>query len=142
MDGADAFLLGAETLRGTHPVLTVSTILSIARQAEAVFDHTHHFDHLMAVRAAAAYFVRTIVCTRVPTESLRLVTGGGGVRQHPPLGPPHGRCGSAVFVVWAATKGLRCSGKARQAEAVSHHTHHFDHLMLVCALFRLLCIPM
>jgi hypothetical protein len=48
MDGADAFLLGAETLRGTHPVLTVSTILSIARQAEAVFDHTHHFDHLMA----------------------------------------------------------------------------------------------
>jgi len=91
MDGADAFLLGAETLRGTHPVLTVSTILSIARQAEAVFDHTHHFDHLMAVRTAAPCFVCTIVCTRVPdSESLRLVTGGGGVRPHPPLGPPHG----------------------------------------------------
>jgi pyruvate kinase len=50
MDGADAFLLGAETLRGVHPVLTIATILSIARQAEAVFDHTHHFDHLMTVR--------------------------------------------------------------------------------------------
>ena len=49
MDGADAFLLGAETLRGVHPVLTIATILSIARQAEAVFDHTHHFDHLMTV---------------------------------------------------------------------------------------------
>jgi Pyruvate kinase, barrel domain len=49
MDGADAFLLGAETLRGFHPVLTIATILSIARQAEAVFDHTHHFDHLMTV---------------------------------------------------------------------------------------------
>jgi pyruvate kinase len=50
MDGADAFLLGAETLRGFHPVLTIATILSIARQAEAVFDHMHHFDHLMTVR--------------------------------------------------------------------------------------------
>jgi pyruvate kinase len=49
LDGVDGFLLGAETLRGKYPVLTVKTILSICRQAEKVFDHDHHFDHLMRV---------------------------------------------------------------------------------------------
>jgi hypothetical protein len=38
LDGADGFLLGAETLRGGYPVVTVKTVASICRQAEAVFD--------------------------------------------------------------------------------------------------------
>ncbi len=50
LDGADGILLGAETLRGRYPVSTVETITKICRQAEKVFDHVHHFDHLMAVR--------------------------------------------------------------------------------------------
>lgn len=48
IDGADAFLLGASTLRGMNPVLTVSTVLAICRQAEQSFDHIQHFDHLMS----------------------------------------------------------------------------------------------
>ena len=47
LDGIDCILLGAETLRGLHPVSTVRTILSICQQAEKVFDHVYHFEHLM-----------------------------------------------------------------------------------------------
>ncbi|KAJ9527280.1 hypothetical protein QJQ45_025570 [Haematococcus lacustris] len=47
LDGADGVLLGAETLRGRHPVEAVRMALAISRQAEAVFDHKHHFDYLM-----------------------------------------------------------------------------------------------
>ena len=50
LDGADGILLGAETLRGRYPVLTVETIMKICRQAEKVFDHVNHFDHLMQAR--------------------------------------------------------------------------------------------
>ena len=49
LDGCDGILLGAETLRGKHPVATVETILHICKQAERCFDHKHHFDHLMNV---------------------------------------------------------------------------------------------
>ncbi|KAK9796683.1 hypothetical protein WJX73_008597 [Symbiochloris irregularis] len=54
LDGVDGILLGAETLRGRHPVATVDTILHICKQAEKVFDHHHHFERLMqdAVEAA------------------------------------------------------------------------------------------
>ncbi len=51
LDGADAMLLGAETLRGKYPVATVRTAVSICRQAEKVFDFKHHFEWLMQVRA-------------------------------------------------------------------------------------------
>ena len=49
LDGADGFLLGAETLRGQYAVETVSTIMSISNQAELMFDHVQHFDYLMQV---------------------------------------------------------------------------------------------
>ena len=49
LDGCDAILLGAETLRGKQPVATVETILHICKQAERCFDHRHHFEHLMSV---------------------------------------------------------------------------------------------
>ncbi len=50
LDGTDGILLGAETLRGKYPVETVRTILDICRQAEKVFDHANHFEHLMQVK--------------------------------------------------------------------------------------------
>ncbi|KAK9840140.1 hypothetical protein WJX74_004030 [Apatococcus lobatus] len=48
LDGVDAMLLGAETLRGGYPVETLQTVLSICRQAEVTFDYTNHFDFLMS----------------------------------------------------------------------------------------------
>ncbi|GLC77052.1 hypothetical protein PLESTF_001878200 [Pleodorina starrii] len=49
LDGVDGILLGAETLRGRYPVETVTTICSISRAAEKVFDHHYHYEHLMEV---------------------------------------------------------------------------------------------
>ena len=49
LDGVDCIMLGAETLRGKHPVVTVETVLHICKQAEKVFDHTYHFETLMRV---------------------------------------------------------------------------------------------
>lgn len=48
LDGVDAMLMGAETLRGHYPVETVQTVLAICRQAEYAFDHESHFDRMMA----------------------------------------------------------------------------------------------
>lgn len=47
LDGADGILLGAETLRGKYAVETVQTVVGICKQAEKVFDHHYHFEHLM-----------------------------------------------------------------------------------------------
>ena len=52
LDGVDCIMLGAETLRGKHPVATVETILHICKQAEKVFDHNYHFETLMRVSLA------------------------------------------------------------------------------------------
>lgn len=49
LDGVDAILLGAETLRGLYPRAVVETTLHICKQAEKVFDHREHFDRLMQV---------------------------------------------------------------------------------------------
>ena len=48
LDGVDAMMMGAETLRGKYPVETVRTVLAICRQAELAFDHESHFDRMMA----------------------------------------------------------------------------------------------
>ena len=50
LDGVDCIMLGAETLRGKHPVSTVETILHICKQAEKVFDHEYFFSAIMQVR--------------------------------------------------------------------------------------------
>jgi pyruvate kinase len=47
LDGVDGILLGAETYRGKYGLGTVQTIVAIAREAEAVFDHENHFEHLL-----------------------------------------------------------------------------------------------
>jgi pyruvate kinase len=43
LDGADAIMLGAETLRGMFAPETVATVRRICRQAEQVFDHENHY---------------------------------------------------------------------------------------------------
>ena len=53
LDGVDAILLGAETLRGRQPAATVRTVLAITRQAESVFDANAHFERLMRESVAA-----------------------------------------------------------------------------------------
>eukprot|EP01025_Chloroclados_australasicus_P011954 TRINITY_DN1540_c0_g1_i2.p1 TRINITY_DN1540_c0_g1~~TRINITY_DN1540_c0_g1_i2.p1 ORF type:complete len:685 (+),score=86.36 TRINITY_DN1540_c0_g1_i2:65-2056(+) len=47
LDGIDGIVLGAETLRGLYPVSCAKMVLGICRQAEKVFDHNTHFEHLM-----------------------------------------------------------------------------------------------
>ena len=46
LDGVDGVLLGAETLRGKYPAITVKTVLAICRQAEEVFDYAGHYEWL------------------------------------------------------------------------------------------------
>ena len=46
LDGADGVLLGAETLRGKYPAVTIKTVLAICRQAEEVFDYSGHYEWL------------------------------------------------------------------------------------------------
>ena len=48
LDGCDGFLLGAETLRGAFPVETVRVVLSIAHEAERVFNATRYYKQLNA----------------------------------------------------------------------------------------------
>ena len=61
LDGVDGIMLGAETLRGRHPVATVETILHICKQAEKVFDHSSHFEHLMRVSARQPTWLCSVV---------------------------------------------------------------------------------
>ena len=46
LDGCDGFLLGAETLRGAFPVETVRVVLSIAHEAECVFNSSRYYKRL------------------------------------------------------------------------------------------------
>jgi pyruvate kinase len=67
LDGIDAVLLGAETLRGSYPLECVRTVLAIAQQAELVFDHAHHFEYLLQ----AAMQARRAVAEPVRSRALR-----------------------------------------------------------------------
>lgn len=44
LDGVDGILLGAETMRGDYPVLTVETIIRLCRAAEMRFDYRAHHE--------------------------------------------------------------------------------------------------
>lgn len=46
LDGVDGILLGAETYRGKYGLDCVRVTVAICREAEAVFDHHNHFEHL------------------------------------------------------------------------------------------------
>lgn len=56
LDGVDGILLGAETYRGKYGLETVKTVVAICREAENVFDHDNHFEHL-AIESEYALFV-------------------------------------------------------------------------------------
>uniref|UniRef100_A0A452XXB8 Pyruvate kinase n=1 Tax=Aegilops tauschii subsp. strangulata TaxID=200361 RepID=A0A452XXB8_AEGTS len=47
LDGSDAILLGAETLRGLYPVETISTLGRICAEAEKVFNQDLYFKRTM-----------------------------------------------------------------------------------------------
>jgi pyruvate kinase len=49
LDGADGFVLCAQTVRGSQPRATVATVAGICREAERVFDRASHFDRVMAL---------------------------------------------------------------------------------------------
>uniref|UniRef100_A0A803N7P2 Pyruvate kinase n=1 Tax=Chenopodium quinoa TaxID=63459 RepID=A0A803N7P2_CHEQI len=78
LDGSDAIILGAETLRGLYPVETISTVGRICFEAEKVFNHDTYFkkagkyagmpmSHIesiasSAVRAAIKVKASAIIC--------------------------------------------------------------------------------
>ena len=47
LDGVDAFMLGAETVRGLFPVETLSCVLAVCAEAERVFHHGKFFREMM-----------------------------------------------------------------------------------------------
>ncbi|XVE68675.1 hypothetical protein DITRI_Ditri09bG0087700 [Diplodiscus trichospermus] len=89
LDGTDAIILGAETLRGLYPVETVSTVGKICAEAEKVFNQDLYFKktakyvgepmtHLesiasSAVRAAIKVKASTIVCFTSSGRAARLI---------------------------------------------------------------------
>lgn len=60
LDGSDAILLGAETLRGLYPVETIATVGRICAEAEKVFNQD-------------LYFKRTVKCAGEPMSHLESI---------------------------------------------------------------------
>ncbi|CAK7325332.1 unnamed protein product [Dovyalis caffra] len=89
LDGCDAILLGAETLRGLYPVETISIIGKICAEAEKVFNHDLYYkrtvkyvgdamSHLesitsTAVRAAIKVKASVILCFTSTGRAARLI---------------------------------------------------------------------
>ncbi|ESQ45194.1 hypothetical protein EUTSA_v10010288mg [Eutrema salsugineum] len=89
LDGSDAILLGAETLRGLYPVETISTVGRICAEAEKVFNQDLYFKktvkyvgepmtHLesiasSAVRAAIKVKASVIICFTSSGRAARLI---------------------------------------------------------------------
>ncbi|XP_047312091.1 pyruvate kinase 1, cytosolic [Impatiens glandulifera] len=89
LDGSDAILLGAETLRGLYPVETISTVGKICAEAEKVFNQDLYFkktvkyvgepmSHLesiasSAVRAAIKVKASVIICFTSSGRAARLI---------------------------------------------------------------------
>ena len=73
LDGTDGVLLGAETLRGKYPGITVKTVLAICRQAEEVFDYSGHFEWLTLqgemVRTPDCYLCSLHMCQLICVSS-------------------------------------------------------------------------
>ncbi|KAG8380593.1 hypothetical protein BUALT_Bualt06G0031600 [Buddleja alternifolia] len=89
LDGTDAILLGAETLRGLYPVQTISTVGKICAEAEKVYNQDLYFKktvkyvgepmtHLeaiasSAVRAAIKVKASVIICFTSSGRAARLI---------------------------------------------------------------------
>ncbi|KAL0724965.1 hypothetical protein Bca4012_039564 [Brassica carinata] len=89
LDGSDAILLGAETLRGLYPVETISTVGRICAEAEKVFNQDLYFKNTVkyvgepmshlesiassAVRAAIKVKASVIICFTSSGRAARLI---------------------------------------------------------------------
>ncbi|XP_058739106.1 pyruvate kinase 1, cytosolic isoform X1 [Vicia villosa] len=89
LDGSDAILLGAETLRGLYPVETISTVGKICAEAEKVFNQELYFKRTVkhvgepmthlesiassAVRAAIKVKASVIICFTSSGRAARLI---------------------------------------------------------------------
>lgn len=89
LDGSDAILLGAETLRGLYPVETISTVGKICSEAEKVYNQDLYFkktvkytgepmSHLesiasSAVRAAIKVKASVIICFTSSGRAARMI---------------------------------------------------------------------
>ncbi|CAD5194632.1 unnamed protein product [Musa acuminata subsp. malaccensis] len=89
LDGSDAILLGAETLRGLYPVETISTVGRICYEAEKVYNQDLYFKKAMkyvgepmthlesiassAVRAAIKVKASVIICFTSSGKAARLI---------------------------------------------------------------------
>ncbi|KAL8509329.1 hypothetical protein ACS0TY_016508 [Phlomoides rotata] len=89
LDGCDAILLGAETLRGLYPVETISTVGKICAEAEKVFNQDQYFKRTVkfvgepmthlesiassAVRAALKVKASVIICFTSSGRAARLI---------------------------------------------------------------------
>ncbi|KAK2418341.1 pyruvate kinase [Trifolium repens] len=89
LDGSDAILLGAETLRGLYPVETISTVGRICSEAEKVFNQELYFKRTVkyvgepmthlesiassAVRAAIKVKASVIICFTSSGRAARLI---------------------------------------------------------------------
>ncbi|GAB4816028.1 hypothetical protein N2152v2_003074 [Parachlorella kessleri] len=85
LDGADGIVLGAETFRGQYPLETVRTVAAICREAERVFDHNNHYEHLVtetlkgqleADRAADDGY-----CPELPRSVVRRSSSSGAIKK-------------------------------------------------------------
>ncbi|KAJ8433313.1 hypothetical protein Cgig2_012881 [Carnegiea gigantea] len=89
LDGSDAILLGAETLRGLYPIETISTVGRICAEAEKVSNHDLYFKKVLkcseepmshlesiassAVRAAIKVKASVIICFTSSGRAARLL---------------------------------------------------------------------
>ncbi|KAL3633810.1 hypothetical protein CASFOL_022572 [Castilleja foliolosa] len=89
LDGSDAILLGAETLRGLYPVQTISTVGKICAEAEKVYNQDLYFKKTVkyvgepmthmesiassAVRAAIKVKASVIICFTSSGRAARLI---------------------------------------------------------------------
>ena len=89
LDGSDAILLGAETLRGLYPVETISIVGKICSEAEKVFNQDLYFKRAVkyvgepmthlesiassAVRAAIKVKASVIICFTTSGRAARLI---------------------------------------------------------------------
>ncbi|KAK7826730.1 pyruvate kinase 1, cytosolic [Quercus suber] len=89
LDGSDAILLGAETLRGLYPVETISIVGKISAEAEKVFNHDLYYKNTVkyvgepmthlesiassAVRAAIKVKASVIICFTSSGRAARLI---------------------------------------------------------------------
>ncbi|PIN19359.1 Pyruvate kinase [Handroanthus impetiginosus] len=71
LDGSDAILLGAETLRGLYPVETISIVGKICAEAEKVYNQDLYFKR--TVRAAIKVKASVIICFTSSGRAARLI---------------------------------------------------------------------